>query len=136
MVNERPKPEGDLQQVQVGQHSEQVTMIAKNLSEELKEKLTQFLKMNSDLFAWTATDMLIRAVLGVANKISSGFPCVRLTLSGETLASTEDANPRINSRVTHEATLYQSVEWVDQHRSISPRVLIFQSNGPRSLEHG
>ncbi|MED6194562.1 hypothetical protein PIB30_029719 [Stylosanthes scabra] len=60
----------------------------------------------------------------------------RLTLSGETLASTEDANQRINSRVTHEATLYQSVEWVDQHRSISPRILIFQSNGPRCLEHG
>ncbi|MED6195007.1 hypothetical protein PIB30_034032 [Stylosanthes scabra] len=54
-----------------------------------------------------------------------------LTLSGESLASTDDANPRINRHVTHEATLYQTVEWVDQHRSISPRLLIFQSNGPR-----
>ncbi|MED6195008.1 hypothetical protein PIB30_034033 [Stylosanthes scabra] len=59
-----------------------------------------------------------------------------LTLFGESLASTDDANPRINRHVTHEATLYQTIEWVDQHRSISPRLLIFQSNGPRSLEHG
>ncbi|MED6110317.1 hypothetical protein PIB30_041821 [Stylosanthes scabra] len=43
---------------------------------------------------------------------------------------------RINRRVTHEATLYQTVAWVDQHRSISPKLLIFQSNGPSSLEHG
>ncbi|MED6151528.1 hypothetical protein PIB30_083378 [Stylosanthes scabra] len=45
-MQERPKPKGDLQQVQIGQRPDQVTMIAKNLPEKLKESLAQFLKRN------------------------------------------------------------------------------------------
>ncbi|MED6225552.1 hypothetical protein PIB30_094697 [Stylosanthes scabra] len=43
-IPKRPQLEGELDKVQIGPEAEQVTMIAKNLSEEVKSGLTHFLK--------------------------------------------------------------------------------------------
>ncbi|MED6211485.1 hypothetical protein PIB30_074140, partial [Stylosanthes scabra] len=53
-IPERPQPEGELDKVQTGPEAEQVTMIAKNLPDEVKVGLNHFLRRNVDLFAWTA----------------------------------------------------------------------------------
>ncbi|MED6124387.1 hypothetical protein PIB30_058485 [Stylosanthes scabra] len=57
-IPERPQSEGELDKVQIGPEAKQVTMIAKNLLDEVKTKLTHFLRRNIDLFAWTIADML------------------------------------------------------------------------------
>ncbi|XP_072076794.1 uncharacterized protein [Arachis hypogaea] len=52
-----PQPEGDTEEIQIGDTSDKTTSIGANLKEDLKELLTKFLKNNSDLFAWKAADM-------------------------------------------------------------------------------
>ncbi|XP_015970355.1 uncharacterized protein LOC107493832 [Arachis duranensis] len=53
----RPQPGGETEEVQVGGTEDKTTNIGANLKGELKELLIQFLKDNSDLFAWKAADM-------------------------------------------------------------------------------
>ncbi|XP_072062155.1 uncharacterized protein [Arachis hypogaea] len=53
----RPEPEGDMEKLQVGQTKDEYTFINRNLPYNLKEDLSQFLKQNKDLFAFTPADM-------------------------------------------------------------------------------
>ncbi|XP_072054305.1 uncharacterized protein [Arachis hypogaea] len=53
----RPEPEGDMEKLQIGPTREEYTFINRNLPYDLKEELSQLLKQNRDLFAFTPTDM-------------------------------------------------------------------------------
>ncbi|XP_072081025.1 uncharacterized protein [Arachis hypogaea] len=53
----RPEPEGDMEKLQVGQTKDEYTFINRNLPYDLKEDLSQFLKQNRNLFAFTPADM-------------------------------------------------------------------------------
>ncbi|XP_072066835.1 uncharacterized protein [Arachis hypogaea] len=53
----RPQPGGKTEEVQIGQEVGKNTNIGANLTEGLKQKLTQLLQQNSYLFAWKASDM-------------------------------------------------------------------------------
>ncbi|RYQ82848.1 hypothetical protein Ahy_B10g101409 [Arachis hypogaea] len=53
----RPEPEGDMEKLQIGQTKDEYTFINRNLPYDLKEDLSQFLKQNRDLFAFTQADM-------------------------------------------------------------------------------
>ncbi|XP_057739676.1 uncharacterized protein LOC130956676 [Arachis stenosperma] len=52
-----PQPEGETEEVQIGDTRDKTTNIGANLKEDLKELLIKFLRENSDLFAWKAADM-------------------------------------------------------------------------------
>ncbi|XP_057744962.1 uncharacterized protein LOC130962814 [Arachis stenosperma] len=53
----RPQPEGETKEVQVGDTQDKITNIGVNLKGNLKELLINFLRENSDLFAWKAADI-------------------------------------------------------------------------------
>ncbi|XP_025625973.1 uncharacterized protein [Arachis hypogaea] len=53
----RPEPEGDMEKLQIGPTKEEYTFINRNLPDDLKEELSQLLKQNRDLFAFTPADM-------------------------------------------------------------------------------
>ncbi|XP_016193027.1 uncharacterized protein LOC107633953 [Arachis ipaensis] len=53
----RPEPEGDMEKLQVERTKDEYTFINRNLPYDLKEDLSQFLKQNRDLFAFTPADM-------------------------------------------------------------------------------
>ncbi|XP_057746519.1 uncharacterized protein LOC130965775 [Arachis stenosperma] len=53
----RPEPEGDMEKLQIGPTKEEYTFINRNLPYDLKEELSQLLKQNRDLFAFTPADM-------------------------------------------------------------------------------
>ncbi|XP_015953033.1 uncharacterized protein LOC107477509 [Arachis duranensis] len=53
----RPEPEGDMEKLQIGPTKEEYTFINRNLPYDLKEDLSQLLKQNRDLFAFTPSDM-------------------------------------------------------------------------------
>ncbi|XP_072064170.1 uncharacterized protein [Arachis hypogaea] len=53
----RPEPEGDMEKLQIGRTKDEYTFINRNLPYDLKENLSQFLKQNRDLFAFTPADM-------------------------------------------------------------------------------
>ena len=53
----RPKPDGELEEIQIGKESGQTTRINKNLPTVLKQDLATFLRTNADLFAWTTADV-------------------------------------------------------------------------------
>ncbi|XP_072065626.1 uncharacterized protein [Arachis hypogaea] len=53
----RPEPEGDMEKLQIGPTKEEYTFINRNLPHDLKEELSQLLKQNRDLFAFTPADM-------------------------------------------------------------------------------
>ena len=53
----RPQPEGETEEVQIGDDWDKTTNIGGTLKRDLKEFLIQFLKENVDLFAWKAVDM-------------------------------------------------------------------------------
>ncbi|XP_029146565.1 uncharacterized protein [Arachis hypogaea] len=52
-----PEPEGDMEKLQIGRTKDEYTFINRNLRYVLKEDLSQFLKQNRDLFAFTPADM-------------------------------------------------------------------------------
>ncbi|XP_016164661.1 uncharacterized protein LOC107607200 [Arachis ipaensis] len=52
-----PQPEGETEEVQIGDARDKITNIGATLKGDLKEPLIQFLKDNSDLFAWKVADM-------------------------------------------------------------------------------
>ncbi|XP_072084385.1 uncharacterized protein [Arachis hypogaea] len=54
----KPEPEGDMEKLQIGPSKEEYTFINRNLPYDLKEELSQLLKQNRDLFAFTPADML------------------------------------------------------------------------------
>ncbi|XP_072081095.1 uncharacterized protein [Arachis hypogaea] len=53
----RLEPEGDMEKLQIGPTKEEYTFINRNLPYNLKEDLSQLLKQNRDLFAFTPADM-------------------------------------------------------------------------------
>nr|XP_025685253.1 uncharacterized protein LOC112786044 [Arachis hypogaea] len=53
----RPEPEGNMEKLQIGPTKEEYTFINRNLPYDLKEELSQLLKQNRDLFAFTPADM-------------------------------------------------------------------------------
>ncbi|XP_072088040.1 uncharacterized protein [Arachis hypogaea] len=53
----RPELEGDMEKLQIGPTREEYTFINRNLPYDLKEELSQLLKQNRDLFAFTPADM-------------------------------------------------------------------------------
>nr|XP_025640564.1 uncharacterized protein LOC112735215 [Arachis hypogaea] len=53
----RPEPEGDMEKLQIGPTKDEYTFINRNLPYDLKEELSQLLKQNRDLFAFTPADM-------------------------------------------------------------------------------
>ncbi|XP_072058227.1 uncharacterized protein [Arachis hypogaea] len=53
----RPESEGDMEKFQIGKSAEQFTFINKNLPHELKGPFMEVVRANSDLFAWTPSDM-------------------------------------------------------------------------------
>ncbi|XP_057733863.1 uncharacterized protein LOC130949048 [Arachis stenosperma] len=53
----RPEPEGDMEKLQIGPTKEEYTFINRNLPYDLKEELSQLLKQNRDLFAFTPADI-------------------------------------------------------------------------------
>ncbi|XP_072058072.1 uncharacterized protein [Arachis hypogaea] len=53
----RPEPEGDMEKLQIGRTNDEYTFINMKLPYDLKEDLSQFLKQNRDLFAFTPADM-------------------------------------------------------------------------------
>ncbi|XP_025670636.1 uncharacterized protein [Arachis hypogaea] len=53
----RPEPEGDMKKLQIGPTKDEYTFINRNLPYDLKEELSQLLKQNRDLFAFTPADM-------------------------------------------------------------------------------
>nr|XP_025637940.1 uncharacterized protein LOC112733259 [Arachis hypogaea] len=53
----RPEPEGDMEKLQIGQTKDEYTFINRNLPYDLKEELSQLLKQNRDLFAFTPANM-------------------------------------------------------------------------------
>ncbi|XP_072054271.1 uncharacterized protein [Arachis hypogaea] len=53
----RPEPEGDMEKLQIGPTKDEYTFINRNLPHDLKEELSQLLKQNRDLFAFTPADM-------------------------------------------------------------------------------
>nr|XP_025702895.1 uncharacterized protein LOC112803626 [Arachis hypogaea] len=67
----RPQPEGETEEVQIGDTQEKTINIGMNLKGDLKELLTKLLKDNSDLFAWKAADM---------PGINSGLMCHKLAV--------------------------------------------------------
>ncbi|XP_072062024.1 uncharacterized protein [Arachis hypogaea] len=52
-----PQPEGETQEVQIGDDPSKTTNIGVNLREDLKKLLIKLLRDNSNLFAWKAADM-------------------------------------------------------------------------------
>ena len=57
MEGRRPKPDGELEEVQIGKKHEQTTRVNKDLPTMMKRDLVAFLRSNADLFAWTAANM-------------------------------------------------------------------------------
>jgi hypothetical protein len=55
--HQRPEPEGDLVEIQVGDKPEQVVKVGKNLSTNVMKSMTKVLQDNEDIFAWVASDM-------------------------------------------------------------------------------
>ncbi|XP_072081009.1 uncharacterized protein [Arachis hypogaea] len=55
--NPRPEPEGDMEKFQIGKSADQFTFVNRNLPHELKGPLMEVVRANSDLFAWTPSDM-------------------------------------------------------------------------------
>ena len=53
----RPKPDGELEEVQIGKEPSQTTRINKALSTLLKQDLVTLLKSNAYLFSQTVPDM-------------------------------------------------------------------------------
>ncbi|XP_072062043.1 uncharacterized protein [Arachis hypogaea] len=53
----RPEPEGDMEKLQIGPTKDEYTFINRNLPYDLKEELSQLLKQNRNLFAFTPADM-------------------------------------------------------------------------------
>nr|XP_025661621.1 uncharacterized protein LOC112757229 [Arachis hypogaea] len=53
----RPEPEGDMEKLQIGPTKDEYTFINRNFPYDLKEELSQLLKQNRDLFAFTPADM-------------------------------------------------------------------------------
>ncbi|XP_057746916.1 uncharacterized protein LOC130966163 [Arachis stenosperma] len=53
----RPESEGDMEKLQIGRTKDKYTFINRNLPYNFKENLSQFLKQNRDLFAFTPADM-------------------------------------------------------------------------------
>ena len=55
---QRPKLEGELEEVQIGDSLEKTTRISKSLSIFVKLELATLLRENSDVFSWNVVDML------------------------------------------------------------------------------
>ncbi|XP_015944567.1 uncharacterized protein LOC107469700 [Arachis duranensis] len=53
----RPEPEGDMEKLQIGRTKDEYTFINRNLPYDFKEDLSQILKQNRDLFAFTPAYM-------------------------------------------------------------------------------
>ncbi|XP_072052124.1 uncharacterized protein [Arachis hypogaea] len=53
----RLEPEGDMEKLQIGPTKEEYTFINRNLPYDLKKELSQLLKQNRDMFAFTPADM-------------------------------------------------------------------------------
>ena len=68
---ERPEPNGELEQVQISDTPDRSTMINAPLLTKLTGDLMHFLKKNSDLFAWSASDI---------PGIDPDFMCHRLSI--------------------------------------------------------
>ena len=56
--DKRPQPIEELYPVNLGPRLEQIVHVSSTLPCELKEWLISLLRQNTDLFAWTPTDML------------------------------------------------------------------------------
>lgn len=54
----RPEPDGEFIQIQLGEDPKKTVRIGVDLSDDVREKLTQCLRDHADLFAWSAADML------------------------------------------------------------------------------
>jgi hypothetical protein len=55
--HQRPEPEGDSVEIQVGDKPEQVVKVGKNLPANVMKNMTKVLQDNKDIFAWVASDM-------------------------------------------------------------------------------
>jgi hypothetical protein len=55
--HQRPEPEGDSVEIQVGEKLEQVVKVGKNLPSNVMKNMTKVLQDNKDIFAWVALDM-------------------------------------------------------------------------------
>ena len=70
-LEERPEPNGELEQVQISYTPDRSTMINAPLPTKLTGDLMHFLKENFDLFAWSASDI---------PGIDPDFMCYRLSI--------------------------------------------------------
>ncbi|RDX91658.1 hypothetical protein CR513_26331, partial [Mucuna pruriens] len=69
--SERPHPDEDLKEVQIGPLTTHVTKIGASLGSEEEDRLVDFLRRNMDVFAWATKDML---------GIDPDFICHRLSV--------------------------------------------------------
>ena len=56
-INTRPEPSEELEPVQLDDNPEHLAYISSKLAEDLRSRLTHFLKQNKDVFAWKQEDM-------------------------------------------------------------------------------
>ena len=57
LQHERPKPEGDSGEIQVGIQPDQVVKVGKNLPINIMKNMIKVLQDNKDTFAWVASDL-------------------------------------------------------------------------------
>jgi hypothetical protein len=57
LQHERPEPEGDSVEIQVGSQPQQVVKVEKNLPINIMKNMIKVLQDNKDIFAWVASDM-------------------------------------------------------------------------------
>jgi hypothetical protein len=68
---QRPEPEGDSVEIQVGNKPEQVVNVGKNLLTNIMKNMTKVLQDNKDIFAWVTYDM---------SGVDPEFCCHQLTI--------------------------------------------------------
>ena len=56
-VNTRPEPSEELELVQLDDNLKHLAYIGSKLAKNLRSRLTHFLKLNKDVFAWKQEDM-------------------------------------------------------------------------------
>ena len=106
--DERPKPSEELEEVQIGETFEKTTKINAELPRDLKEELISFLKWNSDLFVFMASNMPI---------IDPNFMCHQLAVN--TSYGTKEEENVLRQSIGHARLSEKLVEsWLHQGDSI------------------
>ena len=82
-LNTRPEPSEELKPVKLDDNPEHLAYIGSKLAEDLRSRLTYFLKQNKDVFAWKQEDMgeIDPAIITHRLNVSPSFKPVKLKRS-------------------------------------------------------